>query len=59
MDVRAAMEGLLGEERAVCAALANGDSTTEIAKQLGRSWHAANKLVARIRRHFEVLGLDA
>lgn len=59
MDVREAIGALSDDEQAVCAALAGGASTADIARQLGRSWHGAAKLVARVRRHFEVLGLDA
>jgi len=59
MDVRDAIAALPAEEQAVCTALADGESIAEIARRLGRNWHAANKLVARVRQHFEVLGLDA
>ena len=50
LDVRDAIAGLSAEEQAVCAALAEGESIAEIARRLGRSWHAANKLVDRLRR---------
>ena len=59
MDMRDAIGAMSDEEQAVCAALATGESIAEIARQLGRSWHAANTIVARIRWHFEQLGLDA
>ena len=59
MDVREAISVLSSEEQSVCAALADGESIAEIARRMGRSWHAANTIVARIRRHFEVIGLDA
>ena len=58
MDVREAVGGLTAEEQTICKLLADGESITSIARQLGRSWHAANKIVTRLRGPFEYLGLD-
>jgi len=58
MDVREAVDSLSAEEQTICRLLADGESITEIARQLGRSWHTVNRIVGRVRTHFERIGLD-
>ena len=58
LDVRDAVADLSAEEQAICRSLANGESIAEIARQLGRNWHAVNRVVGDLRRRFEQIGLD-
>jgi len=58
VEVRSALEGLSPIQRQICTGLGNGDSTKQIAQQLGCSWHVVERHVAHIRAHFQKLGLD-
>ena len=57
-DVRAALAGLPEREQCLCRALADGYSRHEIAKRLGCGWHTVDRILRRIRRSLEELGLD-
>lgn len=59
IDVRSAVATLPEREREVCRALGEGYSKQEIARLLHCGWHTVDRLVRRIREHFETLGLDA
>ncbi len=59
LDIQAAVASLSEPERAVCRALGEGCSKEEIARRLDCGWHKVDRLVRRIREHFEELGLDA
>lgn len=58
LDVRDAVADLPPRERDVCRALADGCSRHEIARQLGCGWHTVDRLIRRIRDHFQKIGLD-
>jgi len=57
LDVHDAVAALSPREQVVCRALAEGRSKHEIAKQMGWGWHTVDRLVRRIRDHFEKVGL--
>ena len=58
IDVRGTVARLSIEERSICRSLAEGDSIAEIARRLGRNWHSINKILVRVRQHFECIGLN-
>ena len=58
IDVQSAVKPLPERERAVCRALGQGYSRYKIAQMLGCGWYTVDRLVNRIRAHFEKLGLD-
>ncbi len=58
IDMRDAIAALPPRERDVCRALADGCSRHEIARQLGCGWHTVDRLIRRIRDHFQKIGLD-
>lgn len=58
LDVRCAVATLPAEEQSLCLALSRGDSISQVARDLGCSWHAANRMVGQIRRRFAAAGLD-
>ena len=58
IDVRGAVELLPKKERLVCQSLGRGYSKYQIARMLGCGWYTVDRLVNRIREHFEKLGLD-
>lgn len=57
IDIRAAIAGLKPRERHVCEELAAGKTITDIAQDQNCGWHTVNRIVIRIREHFESLGL--
>jgi DNA-directed RNA polymerase specialized sigma24 family protein len=57
IDVRAAMESLTQDEKALCIAIMEGYSPNEIAQMRGCGWHAIERSMRRIRRQFEKYGL--
>ena len=57
-DVHAVVALLPAREQRVCRALADGEDCMGVARLLGCSWHCARRLIARIRAHFIVYGLD-
>ena len=59
VDVRDAVSRLTTIEQAVCRGLAHGHSISRIASDLNRAWHTVRRIVARIRNHFEAIGLSA
>ncbi len=56
--VRQTLDGASPLERSVCALLADGHSTNDIAGRFGLSWHTVDAAVRRIRRLFKRNGLD-
>lgn len=58
LDIRAAVAALPEREQRVCKALGEGYSKHEIAKLLHCGWHTVDRLIRRIRAHFEEIGLD-
>jgi len=58
-DVRRALTDLSSEDRQLCAALGDGCSVAEIARRMDCGWHTINRRIARIRKRFQKLGLDA
>ena len=58
MDVAEALTGLSPRERGLCRALALGYTLTEIAERWGHGWHTLNRQLARVREHFQAIGLD-
>ena len=58
VDVQAAVAGLGEQDRAICIALSEGCSLTEVAVRLDCDWHTVHRRVATIREHFEQIGLD-
>jgi DNA-directed RNA polymerase specialized sigma24 family protein len=58
VEVRSAVTSLSPIEQKVCEALGKGESTSQIAKDLGCSWHTVESIVAKIRERFTKLGLD-
>ena len=58
LDVRQAIAQLPAQEQTACLALSQGNSVSAIAKQLVCCWPTANRIVSRIREHFEAIGLD-
>ena len=58
LDIRDAVAALSERERVVCKALSEGCSKREIAKTLHCGWHTVDRLMLRIREHFEEIGLD-
>lgn len=58
-DVGEAVAGLAPDERAVCAALAEGQTVNEIAKHMNLDWHTIQQRVQKIREHFGKLGISA
>jgi len=58
MDVQDAVAALSKQECMVCQALSQGQSKSQIARTLGCGWHTVDRLIRRIRRRFEKLGLD-
>lgn len=59
LDVRLAVAALPALQRSVCIGLLQGDTVNQIAANLGCTWHAVRRVVARIRARFAALGLDA
>jgi DNA-directed RNA polymerase specialized sigma24 family protein len=59
LDVRLVVAELPLLERRVCAALMQGDSVPRIASRLGRSCPTVRRIIARIRRRFKAIDLDA
>ena len=57
-DVHQAMGLLTARQRAICAALAEGRSVSEIARRLGCGWHTVERAIVAIRRAFKEVGLD-
>ena len=57
-DVRAVVALLPAREQRVCQALAGGANCHGVARLLGCGWHCAQRLIAGIRAHFIVHGLD-
>jgi DNA-binding NarL/FixJ family response regulator len=58
LDVMAAMSRLTRDEIAICLRLIEGQSVRQIARRLHRGWHSINRIVAGIRKHFRLMGLD-
>jgi RNA polymerase sigma factor (sigma-70 family) len=58
LDVRLALERLSPEERNICDALARGETFCQIALALGCSDTKVHRIVKRIRRRLEAMGLD-
>lgn len=58
LDVATAVALLPEREQTVCRALAAGKSCQGVARCVGCSWHAARRLIDRIRDHFRAHGLD-
>jgi DNA-binding NarL/FixJ family response regulator len=58
-DIAIARSQLTEFKQLICDALAQGLSINEIAKKMDVNWHTVNKHVAKIREHFQSLGLDS
>ena len=58
-DVRESVAGLPPQEQAVCAALSRGDNRLGIAKAMGITRSAVNRMIGHIREQFRAGGLDA
>ncbi|HRT93996.1 MAG TPA: sigma-70 family RNA polymerase sigma factor [Planctomycetota bacterium] len=58
-DVQAALMGLTPTERAICVALSEGQSQTDIARERGCSRAAISKHIAQVAEKFRRWGLDA
>lgn len=59
LDVQEALAALPQKERDICQRLMGGDSVTQIAADLGVGWHVVQRVIARLRKHFANLELDA
>jgi DNA-directed RNA polymerase specialized sigma24 family protein len=59
VDVREAVADLPPPARQVCLALAEGQSMSTIARQLGTTWRSVRCQMLVIRRHFARLGIGA
>jgi len=57
VDVRAALAELSDRDRAICRALADGETIDGIARQQRRSWHTIKTRAESIQRRFEQIGL--
>ncbi len=58
IDVQTIVAKLSREQQVICAKLSQGQSITQIAKQIGRSWHTVNKVICRIRERFQSHDVD-
>ena len=58
LDVRESIAKLSPREQLICDRLADGQSIEQIARHLGCGWHTIQRSVARIRKHFQSIGLD-
>ena len=57
MDVASIVASLTPREQAVCQGLAEGQSKTQIARQLGCGWHTVDRIVTGLQEHFRQVGL--
>ena len=58
LDVATVVADLTEREQVVCRGLADGLSKAQIARELGCGWHTVERIIQRLRRRFEELGLD-
>ena len=58
LDVATVVADLTEREQAVCHGLADGLSKAQIARELGCGWHTVERVIRRLRKRFEELGLD-
>jgi len=58
LDVQLAVAALPPRERAICTALGEGRSMSQIAQDLGCTWHAVRRVVGDIRTRFQAMGLE-
>jgi hypothetical protein len=58
LDVRLAVAALPAMERSVCDGLMRGNTVNQIASDLGYTWHAVRRLMARVQERFSQIGLD-
>lgn len=58
-DVRESVAGLPPQEQSICAALSRGDDRVSIARAMGITRSAVNRMIGHIREQFQTGGLDA
>jgi len=58
LDVRQGMAGLSERERKVCHWLIEGRTPHAMAKLMKCGWYTVDRIIIRIREHFESLGLN-
>lgn len=58
LDIRAALAGLSSHELYICCRLSEGGRISQIARDLGASWHRVERLIVGLRGRFEAMGLD-
>jgi DNA-binding NarL/FixJ family response regulator len=58
LDVRTALADLSSHELFICRRLSEGRRISQIARELGASWHRVERMVEGLRRRFEAMGLN-
>jgi len=58
LDVHTALAGLSSHELLVCRRLSEGGRISQIARDLGASWHRVERMVVGLRGVFGAMGLD-
>ena len=59
LDIQQSLAALSEQERAICQRLMAGDKVSVIARDLNMDWHAVERSIDQIRKHFSEMELDA
>jgi DNA-directed RNA polymerase specialized sigma24 family protein len=59
LDIHLSLAAMPERERTICQRLMAGDSVSQIARDLGIGWHAVERIIDRVRKHFTKMELNA